>query len=60
MWLVWFMLFLCFALVLLLLMRMSIMDSHVHHINTFVAKAVTFEEMEQYFAKLAKPAMGVT
>ena len=58
MWFFWLMLFICFALILLLLMRVATMRSYIHQINTFVSKAVTLQEMEQYFAKLAVPTQG--
>jgi len=43
----------------LLLMRMSIMRSHLHQVNTFISQAVTLQEMEQYFAKLVAKTTAI-
>ena len=58
-WFLWLMLFVCLTLILLLLMRMSIMRSHLHQVNTFISQAVTLQEMEQYFAKLVAKTTAI-
>ncbi len=44
----WILLFILFVLVLLLLMRCSIIDSHMRQINSFIGNAVTTREMHAY------------
>jgi len=53
-WLLWVLVFLSVFLVVLLLMRTSIIDTELRHINSFVAHAVTQQEMEAYFASKLK------